>query len=640
MRLTKLCTAIALFVISGGVLTVQPLSAATVTLSPTDDAYVSGTTTDNYGSADALKCGAWQEMWTNATPGLKATIADMTMMKFNIADYKGKITAAKLTLNVTNPPTNSNTRAVHMAFLNVNNWQEGTVTGANCGMSWRATSGISIEQTSFTTNVAKGATATWTIEGADLMSLLAKADAAGDVSLAFYSVGQELTIASKEATTGAPTLELTYAETQLYAAYFTENSGEMPQVTVYDASGAVATAAALPAGSYTYTATSPGYEKYTGSFTVTSADVTQTFTMTPIADKPTFDQPALAAKYKEYILGYCAASVSTDNVEGFNDADYGKGYVYHMGADIYLATAQSHVNLVPKSNRGQSTDFTVSPAGITYNVDSKGAKTIAGTVSAGRWYRLDVSLPLSDVLNNAQSGNTFTFTLTDLSVGTQITADGISVRNAGTSGALRAFEVSTTFGDDDATCVRNVVSYFVPAAVQRVIGQSGYATFSAVSAVSVPAGATVYTLSAKDATTLTATRSAATAIPAATGVIVRAAAGTELTFQPCAAAAPLTSCLTAAPAGATSDGTYYALLKDEAAFASVAGGVALAANTAYYKTAGAAARIAIDFADATAIDALAAPQQQAQQAYNALGQRVNAAASGVVIVNGKVFINK
>lgn len=175
-------------------------------------------------------------------------------------------------------------------------------------------------------------------------------------------------------------------------------------------------------------------------------------------------------------------------------------------------------------------------------------------------------------------------------------------------------------------------------------GTTGFITFSAAVPVTVPEGAVVYT-STFAGETLTATSDEnITIIPANTGVIVKGAAGANVTFVPTAeAGSSIETALTAAPNGVTGDGaTIFGLLKNENTFAIVNEGVTLNANSAYLSIpAQQQARVRMVVKDeTTGISNVTVAGAQGNVMYNVAGQRVNANAKGIVVINGKKFINK
>lgn len=191
---------------------------------------------------------------------------------------------------------------------------------------------------------------------------------------------------------------------------------------------------------------------------------------------------------------------------------------------------------------------------------------------------------------------------------------------------------SSTSGVDYAYIVKTGDVY------TKTAGSTGFFTFSADCNVTVPAGATVYT-STLNGEVLTAEECDATVIPANTGVIIKGEAGQTYAFVATATAGDaITTALTAAPNGVQGNGSsIYGLLKDAMEFAVVNAEVKLNNNVAYLNTAaGARVRMVIG-GEANGITNVAAAAKDGA-IYNLAGQRVNANAKGIVIMNGKKFV--
>ena len=179
--------------------------------------------------------------------------------------------------------------------------------------------------------------------------------------------------------------------------------------------------------------------------------------------------------------------------------------------------------------------------------------------------------------------------------------------------------------------------YSVPATV----GSDGFATFSAVKAINVDGIVTAY--GAKyDGSKIVLTP--VTEIPANTGVIIEAAAGTY-TIPAINSASALGSIneLQVSNGSVTGNGsTIYALGKKgtKVGFIKVANGVTIPAGKAYLVIS-ASARDFIGFdEDATGIEAVQQEAKADTQYFNLAGQRVAQPAKGLYIVNGKKVIIK
>lgn len=174
----------------------------------------------------------------------------------------------------------------------------------------------------------------------------------------------------------------------------------------------------------------------------------------------------------------------------------------------------------------------------------------------------------------------------------------------------------------------------------------GYATYSADYAVNYSElGLTAYTLTV-DETNKTVTAKAFTGVvPAGGAVLVKGTANTTYTLTPATTEGDATSFVTALQTGATkADGTQYGFTSkfDTPAFAQVKFGQDIPAKKGYIVLNGAsAAKYSICFGDeATGIHTIEAASAANATMYNLAGQRVDKAYKGIVIVNGKKYLNK
>lgn len=174
---------------------------------------------------------------------------------------------------------------------------------------------------------------------------------------------------------------------------------------------------------------------------------------------------------------------------------------------------------------------------------------------------------------------------------------------------------------------------------------SQMASYSNTTAVTVPDEVTILIAKSADATNGVALyKVASKVIPANTGVILMSQTTGEktLAWGGTAVTDDFTgNILKATGANAVvATGTEYALLKGEQAFAQVAADVAMPANKAYLTIDAAAAKLAINMGEATAINNVEIDANAAQPIYNVAGQQVNGSYKGLVIKGGKKFIQK
>ena len=258
--------------------------AETVTLSPVADTYFSWDDTGVcYGTEETLYCGIVQEIWTDATPGIKYNYSkskNIAVFKFDASNYIGKITDATFKVTATNPSTNSAARSIYLGYFDLTNWDE-TTTTANCGMVTRSATDLNIHPFNLSNSIAKGETKEVSFNSEGLKTYI-NSDADGIISLIVYGVAQQCTVNSKEAESGTPSLVIEYSNSTFYSVTFNETNDLKPVVTVYsdEARSTSVSSDQLSANTtYYYTAMLAGYKNTTGSFNIVSANTTINFTM-------------------------------------------------------------------------------------------------------------------------------------------------------------------------------------------------------------------------------------------------------------------------------------------------------------------------------------------------------------------------
>lgn len=175
--------------------------------------------------------------------------------------------------------------------------------------------------------------------------------------------------------------------------------------------------------------------------------------------------------------------------------------------------------------------------------------------------------------------------------------------------------------------------------------ESNPTSFCSTSTVTVPEDVMVYIATSADNNTVQLERVDTKVIPAGTGVILYSAeAGIKaLTVGGTADASLYTNNIfKAATSDVTAGDNNYALVKGRQSFAKVKAGVTIPAGKAYLEiTAG--SKLAINFGGETTGISKVATEQTAPEntaMYNLAGQRVSNSYKGIVIRNGKKFINK
>ena len=175
--------------------------------------------------------------------------------------------------------------------------------------------------------------------------------------------------------------------------------------------------------------------------------------------------------------------------------------------------------------------------------------------------------------------------------------------------------------------------------------ESNLTSFCSTSTVTVPEDVMVYIATSADNNTVQLERVDTKVIPAGTGVILYSAeAGTKTLTVGGTADASLyaNNIFKAATSDVTAGDNTYALVKGKQGFAKVKAGVIIPAGKAYLEiTAG--SKLAINFGgETTGISKVATEQTAPENSamYNLAGQRVSNSYKGIVIRNGKKFINK
>ena len=173
----------------------------------------------------------------------------------------------------------------------------------------------------------------------------------------------------------------------------------------------------------------------------------------------------------------------------------------------------------------------------------------------------------------------------------------------------------------------------------------GYATYSADYAVNYSKlGLTAYTLTVDENKNTVTAKEFTGVVPAGGAVLVKGSASTAYTLTPATTEGDATF-VTALKTGATkADGTQYGFTSKSGtpAFAQVVSGQDIPAKKGYIVLKGAsAAKYSICFDDeATGIHTIEAASAANAAMYNLAGQRVDKAYKGIVIVNGKKYLNK
>lgn len=189
-----------------------------------------------------------------------------------------------------------------------------------------------------------------------------------------------------------------------------------------------------------------------------------------------------------------------------------------------------------------------------------------------------------------------------------------------------------------------VVANSAPKTETLTTSAGGYATYSADYAVNYSElGLTAYTLTVDETNKTVTAKEFTGVVPAGKAVLVKGTASTTYTLTP--ATTEGDAFVTDLQTGATkADGTQYGFTTKfgTPAFAQVVSGQDIPAKKGYIVLSGAsAAKYSICFDDeATGIQTIEAASAANAAMYNLAGQRVDKAYKGIVIVNGKKYLNK
>lgn len=177
------------------------------------------------------------------------------------------------------------------------------------------------------------------------------------------------------------------------------------------------------------------------------------------------------------------------------------------------------------------------------------------------------------------------------------------------------------------------------------IASTGLSSFSSNYNVTIPSGLTVYT-AAVSGSTVKLNPLSGSIIPAQTGVVLKGTASTDYQFETTDLAADVigTNDLTAANSDVPYSANCYVLSQEgnEAVFAPLMAGTVIPAGKAYIASLPAGAKnLSVVFGEVTAIGTINTKTLSADDTrYNMAGQRVDSSYKGIVIKDGKKFINR
>lgn len=641
-----------------------------VQLQPTDDTYLDfSNPAAKYGEEKALLSGAWKEMWTDRTPGLKKYNIDrVVLMKFNVKQYVGKITGA--TLKVTGTNSNIKNREVRLGYFDLNSWDEKTVTAASSQMVTRDAKKLNIHPFDCAVILTANSTKEYAFSTNNLLEYLNNnADKDGNVSLIIYSTAVECSFASKESDT-KPSLVLEYSAAKLYSVDFSEANGVTPEVKVYsdEACSTEVSASALTAGTkYYYVATLDGYEDYKGEFTVASENPSVSFTM---VKKPVFAYKVNLVDEANHVL-----KTVYENDEAYEGLEVNYSYPKYLtdenGKVTYVCSLSSFNGSVKankdavtsvKYNEYKGTAYFVEAENVINKTKEGSANYSSGAAMRGFDTNMDLfTIPETGVYrlsyavcsNNVRKDYQFIVSAGEEEIVNRVV--NWSVNKVTTDGTI----TEDAMGFNEGTLIKakgsdsNIILDYI--LLEKVTSEDvavsaiKFATYVPTFNVVVPADAKVYTAKVnedKSAVVLTEVP-AGSVIAKGTPVLVGAEAG-SYTFEASAGEATTVADndLKAAAANTKGDGaTIYALVEQDgkAVFAPLKEGVAVSVGHAYLELPAASATrfYSIQFGgETTGINEVNAAAKADGAYYTLQGVKTSKAAKGIYIHNGKKVVIK
>lgn len=465
-----------------------------------------------------------------------------------------------------------------------------------------------------------------------------------------------------------PSLVITTSAESTYAVTFTESNGVAATITVGGSD--VTSGTLLVNGTYDFTATAAGYQDYNGSFTVAGADKEVTFTMTA---KP------------RYTFTMNAVDVDNNVIKAiYTDSDSYEGKTHNIIYPKYL-TGTGNIVTYSKANdtygeskiaQAQNETYTVSYTaydGVAWFVEIEdvvsataysswncsNGSAVRGFTSAKDIFTVpatgtyDITYAICN--HNVNSSLSCTLSKNEDEIATKSDLQYVSINYIKTTGIVANENVSLTSGDAlklKPSTTNGIVDYMLIElkSVTATIGSTGYATFSSTYALDFTdvTALTAYTATACDGETVTLTEVTGT-VAANTGLVIKGeTADIPVVAEGNAQVGNMLFALDGSYStlGAGTNGTNYVLSvqEDKVVFAPIEGTGApvTAGHAALFVPEASSAKLRLVFADelANGINGVTAVSNADAAIYNLSGQRMNAAYKGIVIKNGKKFINK
>lgn len=332
----------------------------------------------------------------------------------------------------------------------------------------------------------------------------------------------------------------------------------------------------------------------------------------------------------------------------------------YAGSDTYAASSASYTIKVVKPATVEdgvfdfSTDFDYG-SGVTKTEDGNYYVTTDKTWTAGnvkmvtsgkyRWWKASnglrfykgskftLSVPDGYLITNVALAGTYAFTV-----------DCGNFSNGKWSGAASSIVFNLKENGSGNDVDKITVKYIKTETLTTSAG--GYATYSADYAVNYSElGLTAYTLTVDESKKTVTAKEFTGVVPAGGAVLVKGTAtSTAYTLTPATTEGDTNFATDLKTGATTADGTQYGFTSKSGtpAFAQVVSGQEIPAKKGYIVLNGAsAAKYSICFGDeTTGIQTIEAASAANAAMYNLAGQRVDKAYKGIVIVNGKKYLNK
>lgn len=231
----------------------------------------------------------------------------------------------------------------------------------------------------------------------------------------------------------------------------------------------------------------------------------------------------------------------------------------------------------------------------------------------------------------------------------EITQNGLSITLRAGDKTIEAtlYDIVNVIGFPSIFNTEKQLAIWEQSAIEETLTTSakGYATYSADYAVNYSElGLKAYTLTVDETNKTVTAKEFTGVVPAGGAVLVKGDASKAYTLTPATAEGDDTFTTALQTGAKKADGTQYGFTTKfgTPAFAQVASGQDIPAKKGYIVLSGAsAAKYSICFGDeATGIQTIEAASAANAAMYNLAGQRVDKAYKGIVIVNGKKYLNK